>query len=301
MRTIQFRAKASQAFTVTLKSGIHLLSLCWGIPFWGNVLFRLVTAMPLLATVAPVSTRHANRRRIGANRSMRLCGVVVIVLHAASLLIARPQTTAAPNGQSAFAGSMPQGASSPLALSPAQANTIAATSASRPLETNLVPNIPPGASPALRTFLTSQVALANAHAKIHNQLLQQAAVSPSRLSFSQLAQLQAQENHLFQQQNAALLNLQAQRGRALGTGVSPVIGGGAPNLPADLSPQMRTFLTTRYQIWQQASKTNSQFANASPAARQAALNNLYKQNAGFVTQLQQQARAAVQTPSSTQN
>jgi len=53
-----------------------------------------------------------------------------------------------------------------------QAQAIAAGAVSQPVPVNAKPNIPADASPTLRDFLTTQAALANARAQIHNQSLQ---------------------------------------------------------------------------------------------------------------------------------
>ncbi len=190
-----------------------------------------------------------------------------------------------------------------FALQQRRAESMATASAVQLRTANGQPNIPADASPALRAFLATQATLVNARTQFHNQLVQQAAASGQSLTFAQLAQIEHQENQLFQQQNSALINLKAQQARALANAAAPMMRAGSaqPRIPANATPQMAAFLTTRYQIMQGLIQTSNQQANAAPAAREAAMQNWYKQNAGRFAQLQQEARNLSEASSSTQN
>jgi hypothetical protein len=170
-----------------------------------------------------------------------------------------------------------------------RAQSMATSSASQPQLTNLKPNIPAGASPELKAYLTAQAALSNARAQLHNQLVGQAGQS---LTSAQMAAVGHQENVLFQQQNLALLNLQAQRSRALAGGLVPAMAASPAPLviPPGASSQMAAFLKTRYQIRQGLAQLEKQYAHASQAEREAALENWYQQNAGQFALMRQQAQ-----------
>ena len=183
-----------------------------------------------------------------------------------------------------------------------RAQTLAASSELQLRRTNHQPHIPANASPALRDLLNTQAALANAHAQIHNQLIQQAS-SGTNLTFAQLGTMQQSETQLFQQQNAALLTLQSQRVQALtATSVAPTRAARASAIvPSNATPQMAAFLTTRYQLRQSLIQLQNQYATASPAARNAALQQWRQQNASQFTHLQQQAQALSQVTPAAEN
>jgi hypothetical protein len=169
--------------------------------------------------------------------------------------------------------------------------------------TNRQPRIPPDASPTLKAFLTTQAALANAQAQIHNQLVRQATASGQGLTSAQVGKMEQQEEQLFRQQNAALLNLQAQRSQALANAPVPVMRSSSAPLviPPNATPQMAAFLTTRHQIRQELVQISNQYANATPAVRAAAMQNWYRQNAAQFAQLRQQAQSLSQASSTTPN
>jgi hypothetical protein len=96
-----------------------------------------------------------------------------------------------------------------------RAEIMSAISALQPMQTNHQPNIPANASQTLKDYLTSQAALANARAQIHNQLVQQITASGQSLTLAQISQMEQQQMQLFRQQNAAVLQLQAQRVQTL--------------------------------------------------------------------------------------
>ena len=181
-----------------------------------------------------------------------------------------------------------------------QAQAMAATSALQVTQTNLQANIPANASPTLTAFLTTQTALANARAQIHNQLVQ---AMPSNASAAQVNQMQQQEMQTFQQQHAGDLQLQAQRAQTLANESAQTPLSVLPPLviPADATPQMAAFLTTRDQLMRARRQFHNQYATADPATRQAAMQRWCQQNAALIQQMQQQAQSLSQANSTTQN
>lgn len=190
-----------------------------------------------------------------------------------------------------------------FALQQQRAQAMATATSLRLIRTNRKPNIPANASPALKQFLTTQATLAKARAKIHNQLVQQAAASGSSLTFAQVSQMQRQERELFQQQNASLVALQMQRAQALAN-ASPPTARTAPIplvIPPNATPQMAAYLTTRNQMRLARFQLMKQYANADPAVKEAALQAWYKQNASQIAQLRQQAENLSQASTTTTN
>jgi hypothetical protein len=168
--------------------------------------------------------------------------------------------------------------------------------------TNHQPNIPADASPTLKDLLNTRAALANSHVQIHNQLVQQAS-SGTGLTFAQLGTMEQKETQLFQQQNAALLTLQAQRVQALApTAIVPTrTARASAAIPGNATSQMAAFLTTRNQLRQSLIQLRIQYASSSPAVRNAALQQWHQQNAGQFTQLQQQAQTLSQVTPAVEN
>jgi hypothetical protein len=184
-----------------------------------------------------------------------------------------------------------------------RAEAMAITSALSLRRQNRQPRIPADASPALKDLLTTQAALANARAQIHNQLVQQATASGQSPTFAQVGKMEQQESQLFQQQNAAVLALQTQRSQVLAnasaqtmrTVPAPLV------IPSNATPQMAAYLTTRNQIRRGLVQIRNQYATATPAAREAAMQEWFKQNAGLIAQLRQQAQSLSQANTTTPN
>jgi hypothetical protein len=189
-----------------------------------------------------------------------------------------------------------------FSLQQQRAETMAAASESRLQPENRRPRIPANASPTLADFLTAQATLANARAHIHNQLVQAAAAGLS-LTFAQATNIEQQENQLFQQQNVALLALQAQRSQLIANEsaakIQPVPGRAV--IPPNASPQMAAYLTGQNQIRREMVQWHNQNLSATPAARQAALQTWYQQNASQFSQVQQQAQTLSQASTTTKN
>jgi len=182
-----------------------------------------------------------------------------------------------------------------------RAQTMAASSALQLRRANHQPTIPANASPALKNMLNTRAALANAHAQIHNQLVQGS--SGTNLTFAQLGTMEQNETQLFQQQDSALLTLQAQRAQALTpTSIAPTrTARASAAVPSNATPQMAAFLSTRKQLRQSLIQLRNQYASASPEARNAALQQWRQQNAGQFTQLQQQAQTLSQATPAVEN
>jgi len=184
-----------------------------------------------------------------------------------------------------------------------RAQALATASALQMRRTNRQPNIPADASPTLKDFLTTQAALANARAQIHNQLVQQATASGQSLTLAQIGKMEQRANQLFQQQNAALLTLQTQRSQALANTAAQTVRPLPKPLviPPNATPQMAAFLTTRYQIRRELVQMRNQYVTATPAVREAALRQWLKQNASLFAQLQQQEQSLSQANTTTPN
>jgi hypothetical protein len=181
-----------------------------------------------------------------------------------------------------------------------RAQALAAASALQPLPVNTQPYIPANASPTLTDLLTTQASLANAHAQIHNQLLQS---MPADVSQDQINQMEQQEMETFQQQQAGNLQTGAQQAQTLANELAqqplpvppPLI------LPPDATPQMAAYLTLRDQLSRGLIALHNQYLSAAPSVQQAALQQWQQQNAGLIQQMQQQAQNLAQASSTTQN
>jgi hypothetical protein len=157
---------------------------------------------------------------------------------------------------------------------------LGAISAAQPLPYVTSVTIPEDASQDLEDFLTTRATLANDFAQIHNQLLQQGAVSA------------ATESTLFQQQAGATLQAQAQLAQKIAAEQVPQPLPVPPplNLPPNASPQLAAFLTARDQLMRNGIALFNQYVTATPAVRQAALQQWEQQNAAQIQQVQQLAQ-----------
>lgn len=184
-----------------------------------------------------------------------------------------------------------------------QAQTTAITSAVELKPTDRQPNIPADASPALQAFLTTQAALANAHAQIHNQLVRITAASGGNLTFAQVMQMEKQEDKLFRQQNAAALALQQQRSQAVADASPQTVQlvPGPVVIPTNTTPQLATYLTLQNQLRKSLIQVRNQYVNSDPATREAALQTWREQNANQFGQLRQAAQNLAEVSISTQN
>jgi len=169
------------------------------------------------------------------------------------------------------------------------AQALALASALQPMPLISGANIPPNASSTLKAFLMVRASLANARAQIHNQLLQS---MPAGATQAQVSAMQQQEEQLFQQQHSADLRLQSQRAQTLAAEAAsrPLPPPGPLNIPPNATPQLRAFLTTRNALVAAWAQTWNQNIRASPAARQAAIQQWQQQNAGSLQQLQEQTQ-----------
>jgi hypothetical protein len=173
-----------------------------------------------------------------------------------------------------------------------RAQTMSATSYLQLRPTNRQPRIPANASPTLKDFMTSQVALANAQAELHNQLVAQLTASGQGLTPAQVSQLEQQEMTTFRQQHAADLQHQRQLGQALANELArhpmPIP---QARIPAGTTPQMVAYLTARNQLMASRAQVWNQNLNADPTTRQTAMEQWRQQNATAIQQLQQMAQS----------
>jgi hypothetical protein len=179
-----------------------------------------------------------------------------------------------------------------------QAMAMAAASALQPMPVNVQPNIPPNASQALKDLLTTQAALANGRAQIHNQLVQ--AMSPTA-SNAQVSQMQQSEEQLFEQQQATNLQAQAQQAQTLAdeSAQQPVPLPPPLVIPAGTTQPMAAFLTARDQLMRAQITFSNQYVTATPAVRAAAMQQWMQQNAGQFQQVQALAQNLSPTSSTT--
>jgi hypothetical protein len=181
-----------------------------------------------------------------------------------------------------------------------RAQAMASALALQPMPVNVQPTIPANASQTLKDFLTTQAALANARAQIHNQLVQS---MPSTPSAAQISQIQQQEMQMFQQQNAVDLQLQVQRAQTLAneSAQTPLPVPGPTVVPTNATPEFAAYLKQRNELALEWVQLWNQYVNADPAVRAAAMQQWQQQNAGQIQQLQQAAQNLAQAGPITQN
>ncbi len=166
------------------------------------------------------------------------------------------------------------------------ARVIGLQSEMRYLPENLTAHIPANASPTFKAFLATRAILANAHAKIHNQLLQSL---PDGATQEQVEAMQQQEGQTFEQQYAGDLQLQAQRAQTLAAEFDsrPMHVPGAPVIPPGATPQLAAFLTARNTLAKERAQFWNQTLSDDPKTRQAATQAWQQQNAQRLQQLSQ--------------
>jgi hypothetical protein len=177
-----------------------------------------------------------------------------------------------------------------------QAMVTGTSSSSPSLDTEV--RIPDGASQDLADFLITKADLFNRSAQLHNQL--QVSASQGGVSGSQTGSLPSSGSNevpLFQQQNAAELEAQAQRAQRITAqlGQTPVPAPAPLSIPPTVSSQIRTLLTLRDQLMRSEILIHNQYAMADPATRQAAMQNWELQNAAQINQAKQLAQSLVPT------
>jgi hypothetical protein len=157
------------------------------------------------------------------------------------------------------------------------------------------PIMPSNASQTMKDFLAGQTALGNARAQIHNQLLD---ALPQDVTDAEITQMEGQETQLFMQQHAADLQLQAQRAQTLAqeSAATPIPTPPPFQLPPGCSAQMAAYLTLRDQLARDQTQMLNQQVNATPAARNAAVQQWLQQNASRFQQLQTLAQTLSQSP-----
>jgi hypothetical protein len=181
-----------------------------------------------------------------------------------------------------------------------RAMDMAADSALQPAPVMGQANIPANASGTLKDFLATQAEMANARAQIHNQLLNGL---PAEVTPEQISQMQQSETKLFEQQQGANLKLQAQRAQALAeeSARQPLPVPPPLSLSPDTTPQMAAFLTARDQLMRDQIQLHNQYLTATPAVRDAAMEQWRKQNASRFQQMQTLSQNLSQTNSTPQN
>lgn len=150
-----------------------------------------------------------------------------------------------------------------------RAQALAASSAQpMPLIQQVV--IPADATPEMEEFLTNRATLANNFALQQNQ-------NPTATGAA-----------LLQQQNATLLQRQAQLARILATQSQTTIPLPPPvQIPANATSQTAAYLTLRNQLMREQLQVQNQYAAAAPAVAEAALQQWRQTNASRFQQLQQ--------------
>ena len=182
-----------------------------------------------------------------------------------------------------------------IALQKQRQQAIAIASAQEIRPENAAPRIPANASPALKNYLTTRAALANAHAHIHNQLIQTATARGALLTYAKLQALNDEELAQFQTQNVALMATQQQRVGILAVAAEKKSLSVPPLLiRASTTPQLTANLQTRHQLALSFTQLRNQIAAVTPAARTAAINAWENQNASLL-----QATTATEISTST--
>jgi hypothetical protein len=183
----------------------------------------------------------------------------------------------------------------------AEAMSVASAMRQIPVSAPLV--IPANASQTLKDFLMTQASLANAHAQIHNQIVQQLTASGQSPTLAQISQMEQQAMQTFQEQHAADLQLQMQRAQALATASEQTVKQvpGPTRIPPNATAQLAAYLTARDQLAREQVQLRNQYVNADPATREAAMEQWQEQNAARFQQLQQQAQNLSQASTTTSN
>ena len=265
---------------------------------WLGIVFYLTTIAGVLAqaTTSSQASSSATTQQVSQNQAL-----LQAYQEEQKVLIQEKRSLVASGATQEQLAAWRQQNDAQFAAQLQRAQAMATISALQPMATNRRANIPANASPALRDFLTSKTALGNARAQIHNQFVQQAA--GSSLTYAQLGNIEQQESELFQQQNAALLTLQAQRSLTL-TNESTQTAQPVPPpvvIAPNTTPQMAAFLTVRNQLMRERVQLWNQYVNAAPSVREAVLQQWRQQNAGRIQQLQQLAQNLAQASSTTHN
>ncbi len=188
-----------------------------------------------------------------------------------------------------------------LAAQQQRAQALSAASNAQPWPLAKQLPLPATLSPMLSNLLTTQTALANVHAQLHNQeMATQAGQSPTP---AQKGQIHEQEEQQFEQQNVSTLTLQAQQAQTLGEASAQASLPLPPplQLPPNITPQLAAYLVLHDQMMREQIQVRNQYVAATPVAREAALQQWEQQNAGRVQQLQEQAEALSQSSAVIQN
>ncbi len=129
--------------------------------------------------------------------------------------------------------------------------------------------VPEGATQEMSDFLATRADLQNRMAQLHNAQVPHA-------------------NAVFQQQNSAEIQAQAQRAQVIAAQTEIVARPAPPPLkvPPGATPQMQAFLTLRDQLMRASIAVRNQNISADTATRQAAMAQWRKQNAAQLQQMQ---------------
>ena len=180
-----------------------------------------------------------------------------------------------------------------------RAAQIAAASAAQPAPmVTSVSLFPEGASGELKRFSHhTQADLYNRNAQLHNQQLSTASSSNQSQASSVNLPAAASGQDAYTQQNGPELQAQSQRFQTVAAQVPAQPLSMPPPLviPANVSPALKTFLTQKDQLMREQIQLWNQYATASPAVRNAAIQQWQQQNAPRLNQLKQQAQNLVST------
>jgi hypothetical protein len=155
--------------------------------------------------------------------------------------------------------------------------------------TNIPANTPANASPTLQAFLATRASLVQAHALLHNQLVQ---AMPPGATLDQIDAMRSQERQLFFQKHAADLQLQQQRAQTLAaeSAAQPLPVLGTTFIPPNATPQLKAFIPARDALMKSWMQVFNQYRTADPAVRSAAIQQWRQQNAASIQQLRQLAQ-----------
>lgn len=147
-----------------------------------------------------------------------------------------------------------------------QMQILAAESALEPREFSPT-SIPAGVSDSLKTLIGARAALADARAKIHNQLLE---TLPQEVTKEQVQQMQEKEQYLFRQRYKKEIQAMRQTIKALAgeQGRKQASVPSVLDLPQDISLETRKNLETRNQMASERAKLWNQLLDAPPATRE---------------------------------
>jgi hypothetical protein len=159
---------------------------------------------------------------------------------------------------------------------------------SQPMRPMMPPALPPNATPEMKEFYQNRATLMEKMAELRQKNGDNTNGAPDPKTIDQ-----------FKQENTALLQRQSELRQTIAQQPgNPIPEPPLAQIPANVSPEMRAYLTARDQLTRDQIAFINLHRSDDPATRQAAMQQWQQQNAARIQQLQQQAQTLAQnTPS----